>query len=375
MNMITMASPHFTQEDRVRFHREVELILDGALSMGPNVQLFEREFAERIGVKHAIATNSCTSALEIALQSKNVKGMEVILPAETFIATGMAVHLSGGIPIFAEISASTLCLDIDDVKRKVTKNTAGVIIVHMAGLISPDILALKNFCNKKNLFLIEDAAHSPGANLDGLQAGSIGNVGCFSFYPTKVITSGEGGMLTTNDDGVAEIARSSQMRGLDLRSSREQYSMEGRNVRMTEITALLGRIQLSHLDEFLHRRREIAKIYYDELANVKGITVIFPKQIEGSSFWKIPILMESHIDRDLIQQEMQEAKIATDFSYQPALHLQPFFQSHYGTKEGLLPATEDILSRHMCLPCHPRMSDDDVFYAANTFKNLIKKYS
>lgn len=372
MRKINMADPHFSEDDRKWIHREIDSILDGALSMGPNVQAFEREFAARIGVRHAIAMNSCTSALEAALLAKGAAGREVIVPAETFIATGMAVHLVGGTPVFAEISESTLCLDLDDVKRRVTPQTAGVILVHMAGLITPDILAFRQFCNEQGLFLIEDAAHSPGARFNGREAGTFGHVGCFSFFPTKVITSGEGGMLTTDDDYVADYARSFQNRGRDMRSSKEQYVIPGRNVRMTEMSALLGRVQLSHLDEFLSKRRQLAAVYARELSGRDELLMIIPEILENSSFWKVPLLLDPALDRELITQKMADAGVVVDWAYQPALHLQPVFRSLYGTVDGSLPTTESILGRHLCLPCHQRMTEDDAVYVVKMLKNAIK---
>lgn len=372
MQKINMADPHFSAEDREWIHREIDTILDGALSMGPNVRAFEREFAARIGVRYAIAMNSCTSALEAALLAKGATGREVIVPAETFIATGMAVHLVGGTPVFAEISESTLCLDLDDVKRRVTPQTAGVILVHMAGLITPDILAFRQFCDEQGLFLIEDAAHSPGARFSGREAGTFGHVGCFSFFPTKVITSGEGGMLTTDDDQVANYARSFQNRGRDMRSAKEQYVIPGRNVRMTEMSALLGRVQLSHLDEFLNKRRQLAAVYARELSGQSELLMIVPEILENSSFWKVPLLLNPALDRELITQEMADVGVVVDWAYQPALHLQPVFRSLYGTVDGLLPITESILGRHLCLPCHQRMTEDDAIYVAKMLKNAIK---
>jgi dTDP-4-amino-4,6-dideoxygalactose transaminase len=366
-----MADPHFGEEDRKRIHREVDAILDGALSMGPNVQAFEREFAARVGVAHAIAMNSCTSALEAALLSKGVVGREVIVPAETFIATGMAVHLTGGIPVFAEISRLTLCLDLDDVKRRVTPRTVGVILVHMAGLITPDILAFKEFCDANGLFLIEDAAHSPGARHEGREAGSFGHAGCFSFFPTKVITSGEGGMLTTDDEGIAAFARSFQHRGRDMQSRAERYILPGRNVRMTEMAALLGRVQFGHLDEFLARRRRVASIYRDELTGLCGVSLILPEILESSSFWKVPILLDHSMDRASITERIVATGVSVDWAYQPALHLQPVFRDLYGTTEEMLPQTEDILSRHLFLPCHPQMTDEDAVYVARALRDAV----
>lgn len=372
MRKINMADPHFSEEDRKWIHREIEAILDGALSMGPNVLAFEREFAARVGVRHAVAMNSCTSALEAALLSKDVVGREVIIPAETFIATGMAVHLTGGIPVFAEISGSTLCLDLEDVKRRVTPRTAGLILVHMAGLITSDILEFRQFCDENGLFLIEDAAHSPGARYAGREAGAFGHAGCFSFFPTKVITAGEGGMLTTDDDEVAAFARSFQHRGREMSSRTERYLVPARNVRMTETSALIGRVQLSHLDEFLARRRQVAAIYRRELSEQSELQMIFPSTLESSSFWKVPLILDPSLNRALITERMAAAGVSVDWAYQPALHLQPVFRNLYGTAEGLLPRTEDILNRHLCLPCHPRMTDEDAIYVATALKSAVK---
>lgn len=368
---IVMAEAYFSKEDRELIHRELDLILSGPLSMGPNVKNFETEFATRIGTKYAIAMNSCTSTIEAALLAKGAVGREVIVPAETFIATGMAVHLVGGIPVFAEISEETLCLDLEDVKRRITPKTAGIILVHFAGRITEEIEKFRAFCDDHNLFLIEDAAHTPGARFKGREAGAFGDVGCFSFYPTKVITSGEGGMLTTNDEKVAMFARSFQNRGKDMTSVIEQYITPGRNVRMTEMAALLGRVQLNHLDEFLERRRSISKIYSQMLTNNSKLKILLPKDIENSSYWKIPLILDSKIDRQEVTTRMADAGISVDWTYQPALHLQPVFRELLGTAPGLLPITEHILSKLICLPCHPRMSEADARYVSDTLLKII----
>lgn len=371
MRKITVAEPFFSDKDRELIHREIELILDGSLSMGPNVKSFESEFADRVGTKYAIAMNSCTSTLEAALLAKGAAGREVIVPAETFIATGMAVHLIGGFPVFAEISESTLCLDLEDVKRRVTARTAGIILVHFAGRITHEIAEFRAFCDKNELFLIEDAAHAPGARFGGQEAGSFGDAGCFSFYPTKVITSGEGGMLTTNDEVVAAFARSYQNRGRDMSVPDEQYITVGRNVRMTEMSALLGRVQLSHLSEFLDRRREISTIYSRLLSDHPLITLLLPNAIENSSYWKIPLLLDAKIDRLKVTNLMNDSGITVDWTYQPAVHLQPVFLELFGTAPGDLPVTERILSRHLCLPCHPRMTDADTSFVAGTLLKIV----
>ena len=374
MRKINMASPYFSENDKKKIHQEIDSILDSALSMGNNVKLFENEFASKVGVRHAIAMNSCTATLEAALQYYDIKGREVIVPTETFIATGMAVHLAGGVPIFSEISKDTFCLDLEDAQERVTPNTAGVILVHMAGMISPDAHNFRKFCDENGLFLIEDAAHSPGAVLNEKQAGSIGHVGCFSFYPSKIISSGEGGMLTTDDDDIANYARIYQNRGKDMKSSVERYLIPGRNVRMSEMNALLGRVQLSHLDEYLYRRQQIANIYRDRLCDLQGVQLIIPEKHETSSFWKVILLMDLTIDRVAVTKYMKSKGVVVDWSYQPALHLQPVFKKLYDTYEGQLPYSEDYLSRHICLPCHPRISDEEAYYVADTLRNTISSF-
>ncbi|WP_180139262.1 DegT/DnrJ/EryC1/StrS aminotransferase family protein [Sphingomonas sp. R-74633] len=366
-----MADPHFNAEDKARILEGVDQILDGMLSMGPNVRAFEEEFAAMVGTRHAIAMNACTSTLEAALQYYNVAGREVIVPAETFIATGMAVHLSGGIPVFAEVGDS-LCLDLADVEARVTERTAGVIVVHMAGNIAPEIQAFREMCDARGIFLIEDAAHSPGARIGDRQAGSFGHAGCFSFFSTKVLAAGEGGMLTTDDDAIATFARSFQHRGRDMTAKTEQYLMPGRNVRMTEMAALVGRTQLARLHEYLDRRRMVAAVYARDLAGQNGIRLVMPASLENSSFWKVPLLLDPEIDRVAVTEYMMGQGVAVDWAYQPALHLQPVFRAIGGYSEGTLPRTEALLSRHLCLPCHPRISEDDAIYVAQTLVEAVR---
>ena len=178
-------------------------------------------------------------------------------------------------------------------------------------------------------------------------------------------------MLTTNEDDIAAYARCYQNRGRDMQSPVERYVMPGRNVRMTETAALFGRVQLSHLDEFLARRRRIAAIYGEALASVRQVRLLLPAKLEFSSFWKVPLILDRSIDRALLTERMAAAGIAVDSAYQPAMHLQPVFRDLYASAEGLLPRTEDILSRHLCLPCHPRMTDEDVVYVANKLKGAV----
>jgi dTDP-4-amino-4,6-dideoxygalactose transaminase len=358
---VEIAAPFFTEEDRARIHAGVDQILSGALSMGPNVKAFEQEFGRRSAVKHAVAVNACTSALEIALAALGLEpGDEVIVPPLTFIATGMAVHLAGGKPVFAELSEDTLCLDFKDVEQRVTPRTRGVILVYFAGLMPPGLDAFIRYCRERGLFVIEDAAHAPGARRGGRAAGSWGDAGCFSFYPTKVITAGEGGMLTTNDDAIGAAAHSMQHRGRDLAAAQEQYTLPGRNVRMTELTALVGRVQLARLDEYLAARRAVVAHYASALAGHQHGCLVLADEPEASSYWKLPLLLEPGRDRDAVAAKLREAGVQSDQGYSPLMHLQPVMRRLYGAGEGSLPRSEALHSRLLCLPCHPLVAPEDV---------------
>ncbi len=371
MKTINMAEPFFTYEEKERVKQEVSKILDNSLSMGPNVIEFQREFSKKMKINHSIAMNSCTSALEAAIQYFDVSGKEVIVPCQSFIATAMAVILSGGKPVFAEIKKETMCLDMEDIKKKINSNTKGIIVVHMAGNISPDLYDLYNFCKCNNLFLIEDAAHTPGSKLIDKYAGTIGDVGCFSFYPSKIITCGEGGMLTTSNDEIAKFAKSYQNRGRDMSVDEEIYTNPGRNVRMTEISAFLGRIQLANLDKYLENRRRIASIYINALNDHDEIFLVAPKNLHQSSFWKFPIILNDRFNRDKILMELNNKGIKADAAYKPPLHLQPVIKRILNINDNHLPFSEKILRQHICLPCHQRMSNDDANYVVDTLLETL----
>jgi len=372
MQKIQMASPYFSNNDKEEIHKELDQILDNKLSMGPNVKKFEENFAKRLSVNHAIGMNTCTSTLEAALSYYNVKNKEVIIPTQTFIATGMAVYHSGAKPVFAEISKENLSIDFEDIKKKVNSKTAGIIVVHMAGYISDDIFKIKKFCDENSLFLIEDSAHAPGSKINNHEAGTIGHIGCFSFYPTKVITSGEGGMLVTNCNDISMFARSYQNRGADISLNYELYINPSRNVRMTEFSALLGRIQLKHLDKFLSKRRNIGLTYKKILENSDYLKLILPDNMEQTTCWKVPIILDSRFDRNYVLDQLQKNNIFADKAYDPPLHLQPVMKKIFKSYEGLLPASEAILSKNICLPSHQGMTIDDVNYVCKKLIQILK---
>ena len=362
---LTTAFPYFPPEEQQWLAGELSQILNGMLAMGPRVAQFEKEFAAYCGQPYGIAFPSCTSSMEAALLAFGVgPGDEVLVPVETFIATGMVVSLAGATPVFTEISASNLSMDFDDAWSRVTEKTRGAIVVHFGGFISPQLPAFVEKMRATGRFVIEDAAHAPGAELNGKRAGSLADAGCFSFYPTKIMSTGEGGMLVTNVEGIARAARSLQLRGRDLDAPGELYVRAGRNNRFTEIAAAMGLSQLRSLPEFLASRRRVAAIYDEMLLGSELFVPLLGEDGSVPSYWRYVAIPTVEIDRAVLRDRLAADKITIDWAYDPPLHLQPVFQRTMGTRPGMLPFSENILSRHICLPVHARMRERDAEFVA-----------
>lgn len=361
-----MAMPFFPDHEITKIISQFETLLrnNEMLSQGPYVRDFESEFANYIGCKHAVGLTNCSAALEIALRCLQLEpGDEVIVPVETFVATGAAILRENLVPVFAGINPDTFCLSLDEVKRLHSKKTKAVMVVHMAGFITPEIFAIKEYCDNNNLYLIEDAAHAPGASINGQKAGTLGDIGCFSFYPTKVITTAEGGMLTTNNKKFYDIANSYRHRGRDLSASIEQYNRLGSSCRMTEFTAILGLSQLTCLDEYIQKRNKVVDYYQQYLQRaVKEKWLVFLDKPENvvHTYWRLIVRLNEKFDRTTLRERLQKFGIPIDWAYCPPLHLQPVFQTLLGTKAGDLPQTEKLMSHFICLPIHPFLSEKEI---------------
>ena len=260
MKKYSAAFPFFPKNDIDEILSETKKMLEGSkmLTMGEHVDKFENEFSKYCNVKYSVATNSCTVALELALLSLNLSSDdEVIVPVQTFIATGSCVLKAGSKIIFCDVDDDFL-LDFESMKSLITDKTKVVIIVHFSGMISKNILEIKDYLNKRNIVLIEDAAHAHGASFNNMMAGSIGDIGCFSFYSTKIMTTCEGGMITTNNLEYYEKQSSIRNRGVDVKCKNEVFTNLGSNYRFTEFQALLGRYQLKRLEEF-HSHRKLQR--------------------------------------------------------------------------------------------------------------------
>jgi len=370
---IPPVKPYFPPEDIEKVKEYVGQILSsGMLTLGEFTRRLEEEFAKLCGVKHTVAVSSGTSALEIAYRCLGLReGDEVIVPTNTFSATAATVFFAGGRPVLTDIDPETLCITEEEVKERITGRTRGVVVVHIGGLVCPDVKAIREVCEDHGLFLVEDAAHAHGSTLDGQPAGSFGHVGCFSFYPTKVMTSGEGGVLTTDDGALAEKARVLRDQGKESFGSSLIVEL-GYNWRMPEVCAAIGLVQLERLEEIIERRQEIARYYDRELSRIDGIRPLKVPSNISCNYYKYVVFLDEGIDRDAFKARLRELGVRCGGEvYWPPLHLQPVYRRLLGTKEGDFPKAEEAGRKMACLPIYAGMSDGDAEYVISCIRQVL----
>jgi len=358
------AKIHVPEEDRKEILALIdECLATGQLTLGKHGKAFEDAFAQTAGAKHAIAVSSGTSALEIIFRAIGVAGGEVIVPTNTFFATPAAVQHAGGTVRFAECDPATYSIDIEHARSLIGPKTKAIVVVHIGGIVTPRIGELRAICDQAGIALIEDAAHAHGSTLDGKPAGSFGLASSFSFYPTKVITSGEGGMIATDDDRINDEARVYRDQGKAGFTS-NFHTLLGNNWRMSEPHAVIGRFQLKRLPEFIAARRRVAAIY-DRLLPATGVT---PLAIPGnviSNYYKYIAMPPAGVDRIVLKKHLRETYDIglSGEVYEAPCHLQPVFGP---LAAGTLPVAEELCARHICLPVSAVMSDEDAEYVVES---------
>jgi perosamine synthetase len=294
-------------------------------------------------------------------------GDEVILPTQTFIATASSVARLGAKPVFAEIDRDFL-LDADKIEQYVTRKTKAVILVHFSGLLHNKIFEMREWLNSLGIPLIEDAAHSHGASIKGAKAGALGDVATFSFYSTKNMTTGEGGMITTDDQNLADSCASIRARGLDIHAGDEIFSKLGTNQRMTDVQALMGQVQIKRLDEFVKHRNGVAETYNRVLQPAIGNGLIEIPVVPNNvchAYWRYVVFLKNDQDREIIAKRVADYSIKIDWVYQPLVHLQPIMMKLYNNEVGMLPFSEALAKTHICLPIHRGISNKDARFIAN----------
>jgi len=362
--MIPIAKPSVGNQEALA---AADVIRSGMLASGEEVARFEGQFVRYIGSKHGVATNSGTSALHSALLAAGISnGDEVIVPAFTFIATATAVSMCNATPIVADIEDRYYCLDPDSFLETIGSHTRAVIPVHIFGQPC-DMKAIRQICQDHHIILIEDCAQAHGANYNGEMVGTFGLSGCFSFYPTKNMTTGEGGMVTTDDSKYAEHVRHLINHG---QASKYCHTEIGFNYRMTNICASIGQVQLKKLHEFNHLRQENAAFYKKNITR-KGI--ICPDIRPGCEHvfhqYAIRVIPECDISRDQLSEALTRNGIGNAIHYPTPVNEQPVFQGKIPEKHS--PVSSKLTGEILSIPVWPGLTKDDLDFICMTINEVI----
>ncbi|WP_406086610.1 DegT/DnrJ/EryC1/StrS family aminotransferase [Kitasatospora purpeofusca] len=348
----------FDENDRAAVAEAVsEMLATGALTLGPWTERFEQSFAAEHGATHAVAVASGTAALEIVLRGLDVRGRDVVVPAVTFYATAGAILHAGGRPVFADVDPATLALGPDTLEAALTRDTAAVVLVHIGGLITPEVDALRAICDARGVPLVEDAAHAHGSSYLGRAAGTFGTAGAFSFYPTKVTTSGEGGMILTESAELRDEARIHRDQGKGSFTTNHHVRL-GASWRMSEPNAAIGTVHLRRLKEFVETRRRVAQRYDAALGALDGLTPVLEPAGSRGNYYKYVALLPPGTDRAAFKRavaEEYEVRLSGEV-YDLPLHLQPVLAPY---RRAALPVAEDVCARQICLPVHSDMTEDE----------------
>jgi|YelNatPaOPRAMG01_1025707.scaffolds.fasta_scaffold54762_2 UDP-4-amino-4,6-dideoxy-N-acetyl-beta-L-altrosamine transaminase len=379
---VPFASPLISDDEIAEV---VDTLKSGWLTTGPKVQRFEKEFAQFVGSKYAIAVSSCTAALHLALVATGIgPGDEVITTPFTFVATANVILHVGAKPIFVDIRPDTFNIDVEKISAVITPKTRAIIPVHYAGQPC-EMDEIMEIATKHKLLVIEDAAHAIAAEYKGRKVGTIGDVTCFSFYATKNLMTGEGGMVTTNHAELAEKIRILSLHGMS-KDAWKRYTATGSwyyevlspgyKYNMTDIQASLGIHQLQKLEIFQKRREEIVKAYNQAFAGLDAVVPPFvqPGVKHAWHLYVIKIVPERlKIDRNRFIEALKEEGVGTSVHFIP-VHLHPYYREKFGFKRGDFPRAEEAYDRVISLPLYPKMSDEDVGHVIEAVRKVATRY-
>ena len=336
-----------------------------SLSEGSFVSKFENNFSKLVHSKYSIAVSNGTAALEIAFGAINIKNREVIVPTNTFFATIIAIIKAGGKPVLCDNEKFSPDISIEEIKKKITKKTKAVCIVHVGGIISKSISNLVKICKRKKIFLIEDSAHAHGSYINkNLYAGSIGDIGCFSFYPTKVMTTGEGGMITTNNKKLYSIM--SSYKNFGRGSNPQIINFIGSNYKISEFTAILGILELERIKKRIKKRNQIVMRYIKNLKNNKNYEVILQKN-GVCSYYKC--IIKTKINAKIIEKYCKKNKInLTGQVWKIPVHKQKVFLKY--TKKKKFNNADHFSEHHICPPNYPELTFKEIDYVSSILNKI-----
>ncbi len=352
--MIPIARPLLGEEELAAVR---EVLASGTLAQGPKVKAFEEAFAHDLGRKHGIAMANGTAALHVALLAHGIKrGQEVLIPPLTFFATASTVLLCGAKPAFVDVDRASYNLDPSKIAGAITRKTAAIVPVHLYGQTA-EMDPIREIAEERDLIVIEDAAQAHGAEYHGKKAGKLGDTACFSFYPTKNMTTGEGGMVVTDDDAVAEKARLLRAHG---EASKYEHVMVGYNYRMTEIAAAIGLVQLKKLEGWVKQRRANARVLTKAIGGIEGLVPPAEGNWMVHAYHQFIMAREDSFpqSRDDIIQALTEDGIGCRPSYPMPLYKQKALRDL--RIRGRCPVAEDVVPRLFELPVHPSVTPADL---------------
>lgn len=349
-----------------------ECLQKGWTGCGPKVKEFEEEFARYVGSKYAVATNSCTASLHLAVMTLNIPGAEIISTPMTFVSTNHAILYNQAVPVFADIQKDTMNIDPADIRAKITPKTRAVIAVHFGGHAC-DLDEIQALTQKHGLALIEDCAHACGGLYQGRKLGSFGDFGCFSFHAVKNMATGDGGMIVTNDKKHYDRLMKLRWVGISKdtwnRNEKGAYSWDynieelGFKYQMNDITAAIGLVQLRKLDGMNQKRRALAKRYREGLAGISGIEL--PGEKPGVESARHNFIIKTN-DRDGLMEFLKTRQISTGVHYRPNNHYELYQNA------GKTPAAEEVWKRIVTLPLYPSMTTEQQDYVIRSIKVFFK---
>lgn len=358
----------FDKKFRDSFMDGTKQIFDeGFLGNHTFVRKFENNFIKKTKSKYAIAVPNGTMAIELPLRAVGVKGKDVLLGTNTFIATASAIRNAGGNPVAIDIEDKYFSLSPERLEENISSEVGAVVIVHISGLVTPRIEEIKKICDKYNVPLIEDAAQAFGSSFNNIDVGNFGLAGAFSFQTTKVMTTGEGGMVTTNDESFYKTMKSIGLYGVDFNNKLE-HIQDGTNFKISEFVGLLGVCELDRVDDRIAKRQLLAKQYQDNLKDTKWIALKAPENTISSHYKQVIL---SPIPIIEIEKEFKKFNVSlTGGVYNVPIHRQPLYKSKY--KDNDFPISNYFSENHFCPPCYPELDIKDIDKICDILLNLKK---
>lgn len=369
-NKIPLAKPYLGEEE---VKAVSGVIRSGILSLGPKAKEFEAQFTKFLGVKHAISVNSGTSGLHLCIKALGIKpGDEVITASFSFVASSNPILFEGGEPVFVDIDEKTYNMDPAKLEKAITSRTKAIIPVHMFGQPC-NMGAIMEIANRRGIPVIEDACEALGASWSGRKAGTFGSSAVFAFYPNKQITTGEGGMIVTNDDKTAGLCNSCKNQGRDDTGQWLNHVRLGYNYRLGEMSCAMGVEQMKKIDYILKRRGQISAAYTRKLKGVKGIITPYVDTKANPTWFVYSLRTEDNVSRDKMVEYLNANGVGSKAYFYPPIHLQPFYMEKYGFKGGEFPVTEKISNSAFIIPFFTEITGGQISRVCSVIEEAVGK--